>query len=89
MTKTHRAVLVAGLLALAASSLYVPWHNVNPQGVPYEGGYTFVWDLVWMQIHFGQLFLSWVVIAALTGGAYLALGLRRRTSPTDGEGSSK
>lgn len=90
MNETRRTILATALLIVALMAVIPPWVlkvESNGQRVVRPAGYSIIFDPPeqkrpnngWsLQIDFSTLFMEWVVVAAIAGGAWLIAGNKEK-----------
>ena len=85
MTKTQRYVLKAGLVVEALAGLFPPWQvdmgnaGNGVSGIIGRGHHFILGSHGYWRIDFAGLFVSWIVIALVTGAVFALTGGKSET----------
>ncbi len=87
MTNTQRLVLKAGLVVAAVAGLFPPWQvdmaaaGTDARGIIGRGYHFILGSHGYWRIDYAGLFVSWIVIALITGAVFVFTGgsLKRNT----------
>ena len=82
MSSLQRTIVAIGLLSVAASGLYVPWHvriaDNSGNTAVIDRGFSLLHALpegYGVEVDYRQILLRWTVIAAFSGASFLLAGL--------------